>query len=207
MLISEEIIKRGAALSSATLHEAGGKIGALPAAIKPISSQFKICGRVTTVQSPPGDNLWLHRAIYEAEPGTILVADVNGEYEYGYWGEIMAVAAQACGIQALVIDGMVRDRDQLIKMNFPVFSRGLCIRGTGKDFDAFGRINEPIRIEGIQIFAGDLLYGDADGCVVLPAAKAEAIVKAGEERERQEAKIISELKAGASTLDIYKFRR
>lgn len=206
MHISDEVIKRASALSSATLHEAGGKIGALPSAIKPISPEYKICGSVTTVQSPPSDNLWLHRAIYEAEPGTILVVDVNGKYEHGYWGEIMAVAAQMRCIQALVIDGMVRDRDQMIKMNFPVFSRGLCIRGTSKDFDAFGRINEPIRIEDVQISPGDLLYGDADGCIVLPAAKAEAIVKAGEEREAYEEKIIADLKAGASTLDIYNFR-
>ncbi len=201
----EQWIAKAGLYSSATLHEAAGKTGALPAAIKPLTKETKLYGRVTTVQSPPGDNLWLHRAIYEAEAGTILVIDVNGHHEAGYWGEIMATAAMERKIKGLVIDGCVRDERQLIDMGFPVFSRGLCIQGTSKNKDAFGAINAPIRIEGTQIFPGDLIFGDADGCVVLPMDQVERIVMEAERREEQEKAILAELKSGKSTLEIYHF--
>ena len=112
--------------SSATFHEASGKRGRSTSAIKPISPEFTICGPAFTVLSPPKDNLWLHRAIYEAKPGDVLVVDVGNYYEAGYWGEIMATAAVARGIAGIVINGGVRDCRRMIEMGFPTFSNGLC---------------------------------------------------------------------------------
>ena len=122
------------ALPTATLHEAGGRIGVMPSAIKPVSPTFRVCGPAVTVHSPGGDNLWLHRAIYVAQPGDVLVVHVSGEYDFGYWGEIMSCAAKARGLAGLVIDGCVRDGGILADFGLPVFARGLCIRGTGKDY-------------------------------------------------------------------------
>lgn len=65
-------------LSSATLHEAAGRIGALPALIKPVAPGGRLCGPAVTVHSPGGDNLWLHRALYVAKPGDVLVVHVGG---------------------------------------------------------------------------------------------------------------------------------
>ena len=70
------------------------------------------------------------------QPGDVLVVHVSGHHEYGYWGEIMAKMAKARGVAGLVIDGCVRDGVLLGAIGFPVFARGLCMRGTGKDFDA-----------------------------------------------------------------------
>src|SRR5690606_22642629 len=124
---------------------------------------FRVCGPAVTVQSPGGDNLWLHRAIYAAEPGDVLVVHVSDKYDHGYWGEIMSTAAQVRGLGGLVIDGCVRDSTLLRSMTFPVFSRGLCIRGTGKDFGARGWVNYPLMIGGVTIQPGDLICGDEDG--------------------------------------------
>lgn len=201
--IPEAVIQEAKKTSSATIHEAAGKIGNLPSAIKPVDPSFKVCGRALTVFSPPRDNLWLHKAIYEAQPGDVLVVHVGDFYEAGYFGEVMACAAQARHIAGLVIDGGVRDREQLIDMNFPVFSRGLCIRGTGKDKEAYGAINKPIRIGEVGIFAGDLIYGDSDGVVVIPKNDAENIIKLANERDLEEQKVMKKLKAGERTLDIF----
>ena len=70
-------------LSAATLHEAAGRTGALPSAIKPVSPTFRVWGPAFPVRCPPGDNLWIHRAIYAAEPGDVLVVDVGGGHEFG----------------------------------------------------------------------------------------------------------------------------
>jgi regulator of RNase E activity RraA len=95
--VSGAVVAAARALPTATLHEAGGKIGALPSIIKPIASSFRCCGPALTVHSPGGDNLWLHRALDIAQPGDVLVVHVSGAYDHGYWGEIMTTMAKARG--------------------------------------------------------------------------------------------------------------
>ena len=192
-------------LPAATLHEAGGRIGVMPSAIKPVAPQFKVCGPAVTVQGPGGDNLWLHRAIYVAQPGDVLVAHVQGAYDFGYWGEIMSAAAHARGLAGLVIDGCVRDGAVLADFGFPVFARGLCIRGTGKDFGARGWINHPTLFEGLVVHPGDLVVGDTDGVVVVPRGRAAEVVAASQQREAKEAAIVDRIRGGERTIELYNF--
>src|SRR5690606_8518626 len=105
----------------------------------------------------------------------------------------------------LVIDGGVRDVRALERVGFPIFARGICIRGTGKDYGARGWINHPVQLGDLAVQAGDLVVGDADGVVVLPRDAAAGIVDKAAARDSAEADIITRLRAGASTLDIYNF--
>ncbi|MBC7378259.1 MAG: 4-hydroxy-4-methyl-2-oxoglutarate aldolase [Burkholderiaceae bacterium] len=193
------------ALPAATLHEAGGRIGALPSAIKPVAPMFRVCGPAVTVHSPGGDNLWLHRALYVAQPGDVLVVHVSGVYDYGYWGEIMSAAAKARHLGGLVIDGCVRDGGILADFGFPVFARGLCIRGTGKDFGARGWINHPVLLDDLTVNPGDLIVGDTDGVVAVPLARAAEVVALATAREAKEAAIIKRIEGGERTLEVYNF--
>jgi 4-hydroxy-4-methyl-2-oxoglutarate aldolase len=197
------VIEAAADFGTATLHEAAGKIGALPSAIKPVVSGWRLCGPAVTVDSPAADNLWLHRAIYVAQPGDVLVVRVQEHYEAGYWGEIMSCAARERGLAGLVINGCVRDGSILPDFGLPVFARGLCIRGTGKDFGARGWINAPIVFADVVVHPGDLIVGDGDGVVAIPRADIEQTLKAARAREAHEAEIIQRLKQGERTLDIY----
>jgi len=203
--VAPEVVAAARALPTPTLHEAAGKIGALPPAIKPVAADFRICGPALTVQSPPGDNLWLHRALDIAKPGDVLVISVGGVYEHGYWGEIMTTMAQVRGLAGLVIDGCVRDGALLAEIGFPVFARGLCIRGTGKDYSAIGWLNAPVLIGDVAVQAGDLVVGDGDGVVVLPRPGAAEVVAKAHRREADEAAIPERLRAGESTMQIYGF--
>lgn len=200
-----ELLRRAARLPTATLHEAGGRIGVMPREIRPVGRGMRVCGPAVTVASPGGDNLWLHRAIYVARPGDVLVVHVSGAFDYGYWGEIMATAAKERGLGGLVIDGCVRDGDLLEDLGFPVFARGLCIRGTGKDFGARGWINHPVLFGELTVSAGDLVVGDRDGVVVVPGPRAREVVAASEQREAKEADVIRRIAAGERTLEIYNF--
>ena len=192
-------------LPAATLHEAGGRIGVMPSAIKPVAPAFRICGPAVTVHSPGGDNLWLHRAIYVAQPGDVLVVHVSGAYDFGYWGEIMSAAAKARQLGGLVIDGCVRDGGILADFGFPVFARGLCIRGTGKDFGARGWINHPVLFDDLTVHAGDLIVGDTDGVVAVPRGRAAEVVALATAREAKEAAIIGRIEGGERTLEVYNF--
>jgi 4-hydroxy-4-methyl-2-oxoglutarate aldolase len=203
--VSGTVVAAARTLPTATLHEAGGKIGVLPSIIKPIASSFRCCGPALTVHSPGGDNLWLHRALDIAQPGDVLVVHVSGAFDHGYWGEIMTTMAKARGLAGLVIDGCVRDGVLLEQIGFPVFARGLCIRGTGKGYGAIGWLNAPVLVGDVTVSAGDLVVGDADGVVVVPRLRAAEVVAKSQQRERDEAAILKRLQAGESTMQVYGF--
>jgi 4-hydroxy-4-methyl-2-oxoglutarate aldolase len=199
--LNKKIVKKIGFFSAATIHEALGKQGALPAAIKPISPTMKLCGRALTIQSMPGDNLLFHRAIVAAEAGDVLIAEVSGFYEAGYWGEILTVASQARGIAGLVIDGCIRDADEIEALRFPVFCRGLSIKGTTKH--GTGTLNGPVIIGGVQIAPGDVIVGDRDGLVVVPAGLTEETIAKCEARIQKEKRTMESLREGKTTLEIY----
>ncbi|HVS83687.1 MAG TPA: RraA family protein [Pyrinomonadaceae bacterium] len=197
------LIESAAAFSAATLHEAAGQQGALPSAIKPLASNLSICGPAFTVLSPPEDNLWLHRAIYAAQAGDVLIVDTGHAYEAGYWGEIMTHASIQRRLGGVVIDGCVRDGKCLEELGLPVFARGLCIQGTTKNKQAHGGLNCTIRIGKVSIEDGDLVVGDSDGVVVIPRQVIPEVLAKAKERKEKEALAIKDLSAGATTLDIY----
>lgn len=190
-------------LSSATVHEAAGRIGALPSAIKPVDPAMHVQGPAFPVRMPGGDNLWLHRAVYAAEPGEILVVDCGNGFEHGYFGEILAEAAIARGLAGLVINGGVRDARRLAEIGWPVFAERICIRGTGKDPQGDGVLAEPISIGDVEIRLGDLVVADADGVVCVPADRAEEVRAASAARDAAEQDYLARLRAGETTLAIY----
>ncbi|RNB80547.1 RraA family protein [Brevibacillus nitrificans] len=197
----QEIVRMAAQFSAATLLEAGGKKGALPSGIKPLGPSMKICGPAVTVSSPPKDNIMLHEAIIAAQPGDVLIAEVANVYEAGYWGDIMTHAAVQKGIQGLVIDGCARDGADIRQIGFPVFSRGLCIQGTGKN--GGGTINHAIVIGEVTIEPGDLVVGDGDGVVVIPRHEIEEVLSRAQQREEEEERVRQLLREGKTTMEIY----
>ncbi|MEU0312875.1 dimethylmenaquinone methyltransferase [Nocardioides sp. NPDC006273] len=188
--------------SAATLHEAAGRVGALPARLRPAYAGATFSGPARPVVCPQGDNLWLHRGVYAAQPGEVLVVATTGEEEYGYWGEILSVAAASRGLGGLVLDGGVRDTEVLGQVGFPVFAATTCMRGTIKDPEAGGGFPERVTIGGITIAKGDMVVGDADGVVALPKARVDEVLKASREREDKEASMMAALRAGASTIEL-----
>jgi 4-hydroxy-4-methyl-2-oxoglutarate aldolase len=199
---SDDLLAAARAQGTATLHEAAGRIGALPGAIKPVAAAMRVAGPAFTVEVPAGDNLAIHRALYVAKPGDVLVVATRGGIEWGYWGEILNEAAMALGLGGLVIDGGVRDTHVLVEQPFPVFSNGVCIRGTLKGIAPYV-LGRPIAIGDVVIRPGDLVVGDRDGVLVLPPEAVEAAVEKGRQREADEAEKIARLRAGARTLDLY----
>jgi 4-hydroxy-4-methyl-2-oxoglutarate aldolase len=196
---------RALALGAATLHEAAGRIGALPSAIKPIAPEMRLAGPAFTVNVPAFDNLWIHRALYRAEPGSILVVATHGGIEAGYWGDILNEAAMARGLGGLVIHGGVRDTAGLVAQPFPIFSNGISIQGTIKGFEVPLCIGEPVTIGSVVIRTGDLIVGDRDGVVAITAAKADLVLEAAQAREADEQHKIARIRAGERTIDLYGF--
>jgi 4-hydroxy-4-methyl-2-oxoglutarate aldolase len=194
---------RGKSPSSASVHEASGKRGALPSDIKPVHPSFRLTGAAFTVLCPPGDNLRLHHALYAAAPGDVLVVDVSGGEEHGYWGEVLSEAAKALRLGGLVINGGVRDVSLLPTVGFPVFATRICVRGTGKDPYAPGALGVPLRFGDVAVEPGDLVIGDADGVVAVRRDDADRVLRLATEREAGEVHLVSRLRQGERTTTLY----
>jgi 4-hydroxy-4-methyl-2-oxoglutarate aldolase len=198
--ISKELIANLLALDAATLYEAAGQQGMVDPGIRAAWRGARVCGPALTVSSPPRDNLTLHRAVARAEPGQVVVASVGQELGAGAWGEILTVAAQARGVAGLVIDGAVRDIDAIEARGFPVFSRGLAIGACTKRQS--GVLSCPIDFGGVRVHPGDLVFGDADGLVVIGRDRVEAVCALALARREREKLLIENLGKGKTTLEL-----
>ena len=187
--------------STATIHEALGKSGNLPSGIKPVARGMKVCGPAYTVQTIACDNKIIHRGYANANSGDVLVVHCSDYYEAGYWGDLMSLGAKTKGIAGLVIDACVRDSDDIEAMNFPVFSRGLCIRGTSSLEG--GELNKPIVIGGVTINPGDIIVGDRDGVVVVPKELLAETIEKAKAREIREESVRQQLRQGKTSIEIY----
>lgn len=185
---------------AATVHEAQDMIGALDSAIKPLDPAMTVAGPALTVDCRPADNLTIHHAVTLARPGDVLVVDAKAFVEAGPWGDLLSLAAIQAGIAGLVIDGSVRDSAAIIEMDFPVFSRGVSIKGTGKVQP--GGVAVPIVCGGVRIAPGDFILGDADGVVAVGARDIDRVLERAAEREREEQRLREEMRAGRTLVEL-----
>lgn len=187
-------------LGTATIGEAWPAARSVDAPLRALTASMALAGPARTVRCRPGDNLALHLAIAGARPGEVLVVDYGSSLGSGPFGEIMALACHMRGIAGLVIDGAVRDSAQIADLGFPVFARGLNIRGTTKQDR--GALDVTLKIGSAQIAPGEIILADADAILVLAAEDLSGALAAATARAENEARIIARLRAGENTLAI-----
>eukprot|EP01043_Picozoa_sp_COSAG02_P013206 COSAG02_NODE_524_length_20723_cov_79.399438_17_plen_291_part_00 len=174
--------------------------------IEPLWRPISLCGPVFTVRSVAGDNLAVHRALEAAPAGSVLCVESCGTIEEvqsrALIGDIISYAALKCELAGLVTNAPIRDGRRIQTLGFPVFASGRQIRGPTKSDP--GELGQPITLGGVDIVTGrDIICGDDDGLVVVPAATAADVVAAAQARAAAEIGVLQQLDAGASTLDIY----
>ena len=203
--IPTETVTRYEKLSVATVHEAQGRVGLLSPEIRPIKEGLKLVGRAVTVFATPGDNVMIHVAMEQCEPGDVMVVAVNSRSECGYFGDLLATLMQARGIAGLVIDSGVRDLADLRQMGIPVFSRCISAQGTVKE--TLGDVNVPVVCGGQVINPSDLIVGDDDGVVVVRRHELDSVAQKSEAREDKEAAIRAKYRDGTLGLDMNNMRQ
>ncbi|MFC5430908.1 RraA family protein [Paraburkholderia denitrificans] len=188
-------------LGTSTLFEASGlSTSSVDPAIRTVWPGASVAGPAFPLECSPGDNLAIHVAMEKAPRGSVLVISTGG-FVAGYWGEVLTVAAEAAGVAGLVIDGGVRDIAALTARRFPVFARGISMRGTIKA--SVPSVGQPISFTGTPVAAGDLVLADDDGVLVIPAAQVHATLTKGQARAAREAGIMERLREGRTTLDLF----
>jgi len=192
-------VARAAALDTATLSDALDKHGILGQChkIHGRDHRFRLTGRAYTLRygpaaTPPGT---VGDYIDDVPPGAVVVLNNSGREDCTVWGDILTEIAHRRGIAGTVIDGVCRDVALALELGYPIFSRGHWMR-TGKDRVQVEAVNVPVNIGHARVCPGDLLRGDADGVIVIPAEHEEQVLAAAEQIHAAEAHIRQAVKSG-----------
>jgi 4-hydroxy-4-methyl-2-oxoglutarate aldolase len=201
MQISDDLVKQFCGIPTGNLSDAMGRKGNMHSSIKPVYPSAKLAGRAFTVACQPADNLTIHKAITMAPAGSALVIYAGGYTETAVFGDIMALACQVRGIAGVVIDGSCRDTEEIEEMNYPVFAKGINPGGPVKE--TLGATDVPIQCGGIVVTPGDIIVGDRDGVVVVPAGRAAEVLEKAKAIVEKEIKVRELLKQGKTTMEIF----
>jgi regulator of RNase E activity RraA len=140
-------------------------------------------------------------AIETAVSGDVIVVDNGGRLDTSCWGGILANGAKMKGISGIVVDGAIRDLDDIIAANLPVYARGTVVA------TARGRImeestNSMIQFGGVQVRPKDVVLADKSGVVIIPQEKLEAVLGKAEDFFVKEEAMVAEILAGKSMLEV-----
>jgi len=198
------LIERIRPLATSTLANALDDVGLhdnVIVAIKAVATGFRFVGPAVTVKERSGaygrfasDDFKVGQMIDAAEPGDVIVVDAGGA-PYSTWGGMASYAAKLKGVAGLVVDGGVRDLEEMVEFGFPAFARHL-VPTTGRTRLKVEAINAPVIIDGVAVAPGDIIAADGTGIVCLPAAEVEKIVALAEGFARDDAAAVGDLKRG-----------
>ena len=137
--------------------------------IKPITRDFEVIGPAYTVKYLPQNDETgsVGDYIEDVPKGAVIVLDNDGRLDATVWGDILTRYAKMRKIGGTVINGVCRDTVSSLEIGYPLFSKGTYMR-TGKDRVRFFKDNIPVCLGGVTVNPGDILFGDADGVVVIP---------------------------------------
>lgn len=177
MELTAEIYDRFMKVDPATVgHHIGG--GFMRPEMKPLNKNVKMVGPAYTIRMEGRDSAPLHYAFTKAPKGSVLVIDRCGDHTYAPIGEIVALYAQCQEFAGIVIDGVVTDSRAIEKQDFPLFCTGISVVTTAI-LGVSGKVDIPVCCCGACVNPGDIVFGDADGVIVLPQeGYEEALVKA-----------------------------
>ncbi|MCI9888785.1 methyltransferase [Micrococcales bacterium 31B] len=182
---SATTLDRLATLPVANIGDAMDRLGVVDARISAVWSGARLAGPAVTVEVAAGDNAGIHAAIEMIRPGDVLVVNGHGDENRALLGELIAERLRVRGCAGVVIDGAVRDRDDLSEIAFPVFARSLSPAGPFKNGPY--RLGTAVAIGGVVVHPGDIVVGDGDGVAVVPRAEAAEVADRAELKHATEA--------------------
>jgi 3-hexulose-6-phosphate synthase/6-phospho-3-hexuloisomerase len=205
-LVDEEIRELFMQVSTPNISDAMHRAPAMRD-IRPLYEGIKMVGRAVTVQNFPGDWAKPVEASDVAQKGEVIVI-YNGSNYIAPWGELASRGCQQKGIAGVVIDGAIRDVDDIKRIRFPAFASA-SVPNAG-DPKGMGEINVEITCGGLKVRPGDWIIGDDNGVMVVPAERAYEVARRALEVKKSEDRVRAEIERGktlAQVIDLYKWEK
>lgn len=201
--VAPEVVAQAREVTVADVHEAMGPPGRaalMSARMRPLREGQKIAGPAVTAFCWPGDNLMMHRALYLAQPGDVLVVVCRAELSGAQWGDLATRYALRKGLAGVVVQGCARDVDQVRALGLPVWSTHIW--PIHPDKSGHGMVNAPVVCEGVDVNPGDLVIADGDGVICVPRDDAARVVAAAQAKMRKEDELAEKVRGGAAVWDL-----
>ncbi|WP_309119426.1 RraA family protein [Paenibacillus sp.] len=197
-----------AAVISDTLDELGYRDQAMRENLNPIDPNWVVAGRAKTILSVdvhhlPADPYAKEiEAVDSVKPNEVVIGCTNESRQNGLWGELLSTASKMRGARGAVVDGLIRDTKKILELDFPVFATGT------KPVDSQGRglvidYDVPVRCGGVLVHPGDVVFGDRDGIVVIPAGIVDEVVRRALDKVQRENHTRTELLEGRTLRQVY----
>ncbi|HUI36912.1 MAG TPA: 4-carboxy-4-hydroxy-2-oxoadipate aldolase/oxaloacetate decarboxylase [Gaiellaceae bacterium] len=193
-----------AALGVATVHEAAGRVGIVDVPLIRVVPGSRVAGPARTALCEPGDNTMVHAAVTHARPGDVLVLTSTEPAPVALVGELLATQAQRQGVAGVLVDGAIRDLDELAELGLPIWTRHVRAQGATKG--QVGKLDVPVVVGRVEIRPGDLVVLDGDGALVLPAERLDEVLPLAVERTERETAMRRRYQDGELSYDLQGLR-
>jgi 4-hydroxy-4-methyl-2-oxoglutarate aldolase len=189
-----------ARLGVATVHEAAGRTGVVDLPLTQVVPGSRVAGPARIARCAPGDNTMVHAVIAHASPGDVLVLTSTEPAPVALVGELLVTQAQVRGVAGILVDGAIRDADELAAIGLPIWAR--FVRAQGATKGEVGELDVPVVVGGAEIRPGDVIVMDCDGVVVLPSSRVDEVLPLALERAERELVMRQRYAAGELSYDL-----
>ncbi|WP_431876987.1 RraA family protein [Amycolatopsis sacchari] len=189
---------------SCLVADARARAGAL-GGFTPVRPEHKVAGPVLTVRMDREELVDCPSVLRRARPGDVVLLACEGQLDTGMWGGLMSTLAQRAGIAATIVDGAIRDADEIRDLGYPVWSRGRAPRPSPTALHKRTepvQVNVPVVVGGLVVNPGDIVVADENGLAFVPPGEAEEVVLATRHNVSKEAAIREKIDAGVPVADI-----
>jgi len=197
-------IARLAELGTATVYEASGRQGLIDLPLIQVVPKSRVAGKARTVLCGQGDNVMVHACIEHIEPGEIVVLAQPESQAAALIGDMLVTQMAAAGAAGVLLNGAVRDFEELVDLGLPIWTQFVRIRGATKT--EIGRLNIPVAMGGSIIYPGDIVVMDADGAMSVRPSRLDEILEKTEARAAKEAVMRERYKNGERSYDMRGWR-
>ncbi|MEJ8846659.1 RraA family protein [Variovorax rhizosphaerae] len=201
--VDAELCAQALEATVSDLHEAAwlnGSGGLMSSRMRPLQKGRRIAGPAVTAFCAPGDNLMMHRALYLAQPGDVLVVVVDGENAGAQWGDMATRYAMKKGLAGVVVQGSARDTDTVEALGCAVWATQ--VRSIHSEKCGHGMVNAPIVCDGVTVNPGDLIVADGDGVICVARQEAPKVVAGALARMRREEDMAKAIERGEAIWDL-----
>jgi len=212
--ISSEMVEQYRLLDVACISDVtqGLQLNCVYQGLKPLIRTWKICGPAITIRLIPIQDRrnWYKEEQHPgslmniAQPGDVIVIDQGGYVEKAIWGSNTSILAKTLDLGGIVIDGACRDNEQIIECGFPTFVRSTtCIHGHGT-LRSTCYNSEPVKLGSISVAPGDLIVGNSDAIIAIPAERAGEILELSKEMQYDDSQTLSKIEHQAKTRQLFR---